>query len=256
MIVFDDGNGYGNALYVGGKFTNSYEQIGIKNIARWDGSHWSQVGKGSNSTVYAFAIYDDGSGPALYASGQFPNTDGINVDGIGRWDGKEWLIVPSGDVSNGSDFTAIFNLQVFDDAISDRPALYIGGRFNMIGSIAANHIVRWDGNSWSPLGSGFGPSSLSVVHGMTVFDDGGSQGESLYINGDFLTADGISSKHFAQWIPCINPILGDLNGDGSVNTTDLLILFANWGQTDSPADFNNDGTVDELDLILLLNNWG
>lgn len=54
--------------------------------------------------------------------------------------------------------------------------------------------------------------------------------------------------------------LGDLNGDGSVNGLDLLILLGAWGTCadpdDCPGDLNSDGSVDGLDLLIMLGNWG
>ncbi len=47
----------------------------------------------------------------------------------------------------------------------------------------------------------------------------------------------------------------DLNGDGVVDTLDLLILLGAWGQTDSPADLNEDDIVDTEDLLILLGSW-
>ncbi len=52
---------------------------------------------------------------------------------------------------------------------------------------------------------------------------------------------------------------GDLNGDGVVDASDLLILLAAWGpcpQNDlCPADLNGDGNVNVSDLLTLLANW-
>ena len=52
----------------------------------------------------------------------------------------------------------------------------------------------------------------------------------------------------------------DLNGDGVVNTIDLLLLFANWGSCadcgDCPADLDNDCSVSTSDLLVLFSNWG
>ena len=52
-----------------------------------------------------------------------------------------------------------------------------------------------------------------------------------------------------------NPCPADLDGNGIVNTADLLILFAQWG-TDGPADLDGSGVVNTADLLILFANWG
>jgi hypothetical protein len=49
-------------------------------------------------------------------------------------------------------------------------------------------------------------------------------------------------------------VLGDLNGDGVVNGSDLAILLGAWGGT-GMGDLNNDGVVDAADLAILLGAW-
>lgn len=53
---------------------------------------------------------------------------------------------------------------------------------------------------------------------------------------------------------------GDLNGDGVVDVSDLLILLGAWGACSPgkpcPADLNGSGSVDVSDLLILLGNWG
>lgn len=53
---------------------------------------------------------------------------------------------------------------------------------------------------------------------------------------------------------------GDIDGDGTVGATDLLILLVSWGPCDDcndcPADLNGDCTVGAFDLLILLSNWG
>jgi len=57
--------------------------------------------------------------------------------------------------------------------------------------------------------------------------------------------------------PCIP---ADLNCDGVVNVSDLLILLGAWGACTEPdacpADLNDDGVVNVSDLLMLLANWG
>ena len=54
----------------------------------------------------------------------------------------------------------------------------------------------------------------------------------------------------------------DLDGDGVVGISDLLILFANWGpcpppeRGNCPADLDGDSTVNTADLLILFANWG
>jgi len=64
-----------------------------------------------------------------------------------------------------------------------------------------------------------------------------------------------------QTITIQAPGVGDVNGDGSVNVTDLLNLLGNWGTCPEPPDLcptdtNGDGEVNVTDLLNLLGNWG
>lgn len=54
---------------------------------------------------------------------------------------------------------------------------------------------------------------------------------------------------------------GDLNGDGVVNISDLIIVTANFGKAtgddafDTRADANNDGVVNNTDLMIVISNF-
>ena len=50
--------------------------------------------------------------------------------------------------------------------------------------------------------------------------------------------------------------LGDVNSDGTVNVSDLLVAIADWGLNGGPSDINGDGTVDIGDLLLMIGAWG
>jgi len=55
----------------------------------------------------------------------------------------------------------------------------------------------------------------------------------------------------AYEIPCP----WDLDNSGSVDTNDLLALFAQWG-TDGSADFDSNDIVNTADMLILFANWG
>jgi hypothetical protein len=52
-------------------------------------------------------------------------------------------------------------------------------------------------------------------------------------------------------------VTGDVNGDGIVNVTDLLMVIDSWGvcELSCPADLNGDGVVDVVDLLAVLGAW-
>ena len=54
------------------------------------------------------------------------------------------------------------------------------------------------------------------------------------------------------------PLPGDVNSDGSVNFTDLLLLAQTYGRpgTWAQGDLNADGTINFADLLLLAQNYG
>jgi len=85
----------------------------------------------------------------------------------------------------------VFALAVFDDG--GGPALYAGGAFTNAGGVAASHIARWDGTSWTPLGSG----TNSGVFALAVAEIGGVP--ALYAAGHFTTAGGASARRVARW---------------------------------------------------------
>src|SRR5229473_6781278 len=126
---------------------------------------------GASDPVHALTVFDDGTGPALYAGGEFTTAGDVTANRIAKWNGTQWYALGSG--MNGS----VLALAVFDDGTG--PALYAGGEFTMAGDVVANRIAKWDGAQWSALGSGINGPLLAL----TVFDDG--TGPALYAGGNF-----------------------------------------------------------------------
>lgn len=187
MVPFDDGSG--PALYVGGDFTMAGGRP-AKSVARWDGREWSAVGggmAGEDSSIRTLAVFDDGSGPALYAGGGFTEAGGSPANHIAKWDGRQWSAV--GDGTNGR----VRTLAVFDNDLG--PALYAGGDFTEASGAPAAHMARWDGREWSSLGDGLSDIARSIVG----FDDGLGDGPQLYVSGDFRSAGRLTANRVARW---------------------------------------------------------
>src|SRR5262249_38773986 len=125
--AFDDGSG--PALYVGGEFTAAGGVVAT-GIAKWDGTGWSALGSGLAGAhpivaVGSRTVFDDGSGPALYAGGDFTAAGSVAAIDIAAWNGTSWSAVGTG---SGNSLDASVNaLTVFDDGSG--PALYAGGGF-------------------------------------------------------------------------------------------------------------------------------
>lgn len=73
---------------------------------------------------------------------------------------------------------------------SDGTNLYVGGDFTFIGTVAAQRIAKWDGSSWSSLGSGI---AVGTVRALTLI------GGELYVGGNFGNAGGVGAINIAKW---------------------------------------------------------
>ncbi|MFH0983162.1 MAG: hypothetical protein V2A79_16705, partial [Planctomycetota bacterium] len=45
---------------------------------------------GMNDYVWALTVFDDGTGPALYAGGGFTTAGGVSANYIAKWNGTQW----------------------------------------------------------------------------------------------------------------------------------------------------------------------
>ena len=80
-------------------------------------------------------------------------------------------------------------------------------------------------------------------------------GNDRFVDGDGDMTDTVDMGAYEFQGP---PCGADLNNDGSVGASDLLILLAFWGRCTPGClgDLNSDGTVGASDLLALLVNWG
>ncbi len=245
MTVFNDGQGGGDQLYIGGRFT-TVDGVTAPMIARWNGTTWSPVGtnltpRNATADIDCFLAYDDGTGLALYAGGSNlrVNADGINRSVV-KWDGLTWSAV--GQYVGGR----TWSLAAFDDGNGTK--LYGGGTLP-----ASGYLYRMDTpNTWTTIGTG---GNASVFN---LFVDG----DTLWIGGSFATMDGQSSNRIIARRACVNTTCDaiDFNGDGlfpdTADIDDFLSVFSGGPcstGTCGDIDFNNDGLFpDTLDIDSLL----
>jgi hypothetical protein len=145
------------------------------------------------------------------------------------------------------------DLDVFSLLVSGAD-LYAGGYFTTAGGAPANRIAKWNGTTWSALGSGMnGPvRALALI------------GTDLYVGGDFTTAGGVMTNHIAKWNGSNWSVLGtgmndtvyalavsgsDLYAGGRFTTAGGVStsFIANWnGSTWSALGTGMDGGVFSL----------
>lgn len=174
---------FGSDLYVGGSFTDA-GGVAVNNIAKWNGSGWADVGGGMSytgaTTVSTMTVYNGD----LYAGGMFNMAGAASVNHIAKWDGTGWSDVGGG-AGNYTGATTVSTFTVFNSE------LVVGGNIDSLGALPVNYIGKWDGTTWSALGSGTNNTVLSL----TALHD------TLYAGGLFPAAGGIVTPFIAEWIP-------------------------------------------------------
>lgn len=143
---------------------------------------------GTQPSIDATILFDDGSGPALYVGGRFTSIAGVPANNIAKWDGDEWLPLGLGVAGTASvGVTQVLTFAAFDDSTGD--ALYVGGNFATAGGLPSSAIARWKAGAWQPFTAGLN----GTVEALCVFDAPTGGGPRLHAGGIFTQGlDGIS----------------------------------------------------------------
>ncbi len=176
-------------LVAGGTFTTA-GTVAANNVARWNGTQWFAMGSGAPGPVHALAVLADGR---VLAAGALWNGS-INVGFVQVWDGTQWQTLGT-TTDGGSGFGSTV------DALLTLPdgGLIAAGRFATLGGTSASNAARWDGLVWSPFGAGL--DGIGWRNGVRTLA-WSPTGEVLF-GGDFTTAGGATSAHFARLrTPC------------------------------------------------------
>ena len=98
--------------------------------------------------------------------------------------------------------------------------------------------------------AGHGQFDVTNVFLGDVYVDTGWPFGWQYVDIDRIYMDG-----YMDITPVSNPCAADVNGDGSVNVTDILAVIGNWGGT-GEGDVNGDDIVNVTDLLEVVSAWG
>lgn len=211
-------------LVMAGKFS-SLDGIPIGNIAIWDGSSWSQLGDGISGDVRCTAIYNgelyiggnintnatslnDLPSVCKLANGVWTGVSDENVVGIAddmlvwngelyvvsnfwslpnkimKFDGTNWTQV-GGDVGQFGDNHSIATIDTFNNE------LYIAGRFADLETSGANHIAKFNGNTWESVGFPTSGEENNLIKGW--INDIVSHEGKLYVGGSIHDFTGSST---------------------------------------------------------------
>ena len=190
MVVFN------NELYVGGTFNNA-GGVTVKNIAKWNGSNWSDVlgGVGHYGVVNSLAVFNN----ELYVGGNFDTAGVLPVSNIAKWNGSAWSALGPGipDGGFGNVGIGVYCLTTYNNMV------YAGNN--------TAEISKWDGTNWQAVGGGIGTAGLVTggAYTGTVF------GTDLIVGGSFFSAGLIQGTNgIVKWNGLTWNHFGAPNGNG------------------------------------------
>lgn len=200
----------GSELFVGGFFDRAGE-VEAGSFASWNPAtaSWNPHGAGVHDDdlagfVYALAV--DAASGAVYLGGRFTKAGDVGAWNLAVLEGETYRSL--GDVSSYGGSTA----EVKAIAVAGS-GLYIGGSFTAAGNAAADHLARYDGTSWSPVGDGIDNEVAALAAtpdgAVVVVGDFSMSGELRVPGGGVWT--GTSWRTFGQGVN------GDPFGNGTVS---------------------------------------
>jgi hypothetical protein len=205
------GNG---EIAVGGAFL-AVGGTAATNVARWNGSSWQALGSGVDDRVLGVRWQPDGS---LVATGLFRQAGSLPAEGIARWDGTTWSAL-----GTGIPMAAVGNSPLTPAVRTALPLtngdLLVGGQFTVAGNTTVANLARFDGSSWSAIGSG----SNGPVRAMLALPDGDLVAAgSFSAIGPGTAADRIARRTAGIWSPLGTLPNGSITSLAITGTGELL----------------------------------
>lgn len=101
-------------------------------------------------------------------------------------------------------------------AVAPNGDIYVGGEFTTINGITVNRIARWNGTTWSALGTGVPGGSVHAI---------AFSGNDVYIGGNFVSAGSVAANNIARWNGSQWSFLGRRDNEQGLDPTVTDILF-------------------------------
>ena len=181
----------GGSVYAVGEFTQAGGLPCVR-MAKWNGTQWSavvQAGSGNGVGNRVLAILD--AGKVVYIGGDFTVAGGVVANRIACWNKATRKWSPLGSGMRGS-YMDMHDPSTVEALAMVSGVLYAGGNFRFAGAADCDNIARWNGTSWSNMGSG--TSGSGHVKAMLA------RGPDLYVAGGFDNMDGAdNTAQVARW---------------------------------------------------------
>ena len=222
-------------VYAGGVFTRA-GGTAANYVAKWDGMAWNALGTGTangvatanglNTVILALVVASNGD---VYAGGVFTQAGGVAANYVARWNGTAWSPLGTGAANGVDDYTEVL-------ALNDNGELYVGGDFTQAGGVAASRVAKWNGTTWSSLGTGAANGLNGSIIALAV------SGSNVYVSGYFYQAGGVAANNVAKWNGTTWSALGTgVNDPVSVSVSALAI--GNNGDLYAGGRFSQAGGV-------------
>ncbi len=138
-------------VYAAGDFRDSVNYLhGHNYVAKWDGHSWTELGTGSNalnadSMIYCLTTDVFGN---VYTAGRFTNSG--NKWYVAKWDGHSWTELGTGANALNANF------YIFTITTDPSGNVYAAGAFtdSSAPSYGYSYVAKWNGSTWSKLGTG------------------------------------------------------------------------------------------------------
>lgn len=169
----------------------------VNYIAEWDGTTWDDMSGGVDYTPTAGVVAPAGglltlANGDVVAGGRFSRAGGVPVSCVARWNGTTWAPIGNGIPQLGYPYPINPVLALAQLPNGD---LVAGGLFTQVGGVAANNLARWNGTTWSAMGSG---ATGGYVQALTVLSNGRVMAAGHITPNDVLEWNGTS------WSPVAN----------------------------------------------------